>query len=149
MFRQATEQDLSQERIATINEMLTTYDGTDVQLRHLQAITVAKRRQLKAEEYLSILNTERELKPSESKPACILCSGTRGRLNEDGAHSLCAAFKAKGLETPNLGDDCIPCRGEGNLCMMTPGYALYNPNQKAMNAVFPKCPECDGTGVKQ
>jgi hypothetical protein len=145
MFRQATERDLPPERIATITEMVLGYNGQDAELRRLQAIAWTKR-PLKAEEMLTILNTEREPKPSIEKPRCVLCGGNKGRLNDENQHGLCRALNERGLETPSLGDDCPVCRGEGRLCVMTAGYALYNPNQRAIDAAFPKCPACNATG---
>ena len=44
---------------------------------------------------------------------CKLCSGSYGRLNEEGSHNCCTEFKKLGLEIRNLGERCHDCNGAG------------------------------------
>lgn len=68
---------------------------------------------------------------------CKRCKGSYGYLNENGSHNTCDAFAKRGLPTPNLGERCRKCLGDG--------YIAYS--KRGMGSVLgPKCEECDGQG---
>jgi hypothetical protein len=68
-------------------------------------------------------------------------------LNQDGVHNLCDARRELGNPTPSLGRPCKPCGGQGNTSTLKSGQALYDPSGAALDAAFPMCRACDGTGV--
>jgi len=74
---------------------------------------------------------------------CKFCGGTAGSLI-DGAHALCAARKERNLPTPCLGYRCQTCNGHGRIPKTK--YGPINPNQAAIDAWAPPCPDCDGKG---
>ena len=83
---------------------------------------------------------------------CKLCGGNVGNLNENGVHNLCEARAKLGLLTPSLGDRCLTC--EGRKTLGTGGVFLslsLGPSdiKKSIDAQFPPCPDCKGTGIAQ
>ncbi len=76
---------------------------------------------------------------------CRLCNGNAGSLSPDGAHYLCEALKAQGMPTPSLGDFCNRCNGTGRHGRRD--TVLYNPRQSEIDAAFPPCGNCGGTGA--
>ena len=82
-------------------------------------------------------------------PKCRLCSGSAGALDETGAHGLCTARAARGLATPSLGDRCPRCNGTkrtgrgGAMLSFDMGPARI---ARSIDAQFPPCRTCDGTG---
>lgn len=82
--------------------------------------------------------------------ACVLCGGTAGHLNAEGAHNLCAARKAHGLPTPSLGAKCDTCHGAGTTGRggVMLGFDLGPAAiARSIRAQFPACATCGGSGV--
>jgi hypothetical protein len=82
---------------------------------------------------------------------CTLCGGSAGRLNRNGEHELCRAFSVRGMPTPSLGDMCAVCGGAGTtgkggaMLFFSLGPAAI---RKSIDAQFPPCPCCGGSGVE-
>lgn len=85
--------------------------------------------------------------------ACIICGGTAGSFSPDGAHYLCEARRAQGQPTPSLGDRCPVCNGTKVKPGRQGGVMLFldlGPEaiRRSIEAQFPPCEACDGSGVK-
>ena len=83
---------------------------------------------------------------------CKICKGWARRLPESGSHHLCEARLEAGLPTPSLGERCPECGGAGHLAR--PGTSLMldfdlGPGRikRAIEAAFPTCGSCGGSGV--
>lgn len=87
---------------------------------------------------------------------CALCGGNAGTLNEEGTHNLCRARARHGSPTPSLGDKCSVCHGSKHDSKLKSGQAgpCLDANlgpariKRAIDALFPPCPHCGGTGVE-
>ena len=71
---------------------------------------------------------------------CKLCSGSYGRLNEEGSHNCCTEFKKLGLEIRNLGERCHDCNGAGFISY------TKTPRMFIGNVLGPPCKACKGKG---
>lgn len=83
---------------------------------------------------------------------CSLCGGNAGQLNTDGVHNMCAARKAYGLATPNLGERCSTCKGSGTLgCGGVMLSFDEGPTRiaRSIAAQFPPCSTCKGKGYTE
>lgn len=87
---------------------------------------------------------------------CTICGGTAGSFNEEGSHNLCRARARHGGPVPSLGDKCSKCHGSKHASKLKPGQAgpcldgNLGPaaHARAINALFPPCTHCGGTGVE-
>lgn len=94
------------------------------------------------------------MEPTEER--CSICGGSAGTLI-DGAHALCTARARHSIEVPCLGDRCSVCHGSKHASKLAPGQAgpclsldHMTPGQmkRSIDALFPLCPHCGGTGVE-
>jgi len=83
---------------------------------------------------------------------CKLCGGWARQLPAEGSHNLCIERNKRGLPTPSLGEQCQRCQGRGHLGKNQNGVMIYTDAgpqafARSIEAVFPKCPDCDGRGI--
>jgi hypothetical protein len=84
-------------------------------------------------------------------PTCRLCGGDARKLPPEGAHYLCLERARLGLATPSLGRFCPDCHGNGHLGTVAAGPMLslsLGPSAiaRSIQAVFPPCRACHGSG---
>ena len=78
---------------------------------------------------------------------CTICGGNAGTLNENGAHNLCEAYAARGMDTPRM-DKCPACDGSGFRSRMKHSGSVYNPTGRQLARLFPPCKVCGGNGIE-
>ena len=85
---------------------------------------------------------------------CSICNGSVGSGSEEhNAHWLCVENQKRGLATPSMGEACPDCSGSGHKCANDKGagpmlFLDVGPAaiKRSIEAVFPPCTSCDGTG---